>query len=343
MTARIVTLGEIMLRLTPPNLELLLQSPVIDTTFGGGESNTAVSLAKLGLDVAFVTALPNNPIGDACINFLSGYGVDPSLIQRTGDRIGVYFVELGANQRPSQVVYDRAHSAIAQVTADSFDWDSIFDGVSWLHVTGITPAISQSAADLTLAAVQAAHANKVIISCDTSYRAKLWQYGKTPNQFMPLIAQYVNMLFANLEDCQLSYGVQLTEAEVEDQSEPERNQRIAEKMFAAFPNLKYQVFTHREGFSASHNAWGASLYNGNALLSSRHYDIPDIVDRLGGGDALAAGLIYGFLKGMNDQDTLEFATAAACLKHSVPRDVNLVSISEIEKLSKGDASGRVQR
>lgn len=343
MTGRIITLGEIMLRLTPPGIERFLQSPELETSFAGGESNTAISLARLGLDVAFITALPDNAIGDACVQFFQSYGVDTSLILRQGERMGVYFVEFGAGQRPSQVIYDRAHSAMAEASPGSFDWDVVFDGVSWFHVTGITPAISQSAADLTLAAVQAAHEHNVNISCDTSYRNKLWQYGKNPIQVMPHIVDYVNMIFANLEDCELSYGLNLTEAETEGKSEAERNHCIAEKMFATFPNLQYQVFTHREGFSARHNAWGASLYNGESLIINPRFDIKHIVDRLGGGDALAAGLIYGLHTGMSDQDALAFAAAAACLKHSIARDINLVSISEIEKLIKGDASGRVQR
>ncbi|VAW34062.1 2-dehydro-3-deoxygluconokinase [hydrothermal vent metagenome] len=300
-------------------------------------------MAQFGLHAALVTALPSNPIGDDCIRFLRGYRVDTSLIQRRGERIGIYFLEAGANQRPSQVIYDRAHSAIAEANADSFDWDAIFDGASWLHVTGITPAISQSAADLTLTAVQKAQAHNVTISCDTSYRSKLWQYGKRPIQVMPHIAQYVNMLFANREDCQLSYGVQLSEAEAEGLSEAEQNQRIAEKMFATFPQLCYQVFTHREGFSASHNAWQASLYNSRSFITSRRYDITHIVDRVGGGDALVAGLIYGLSTGMSDEESLEFAAAAACLKHTIPGDINLVSVAEIKQLRKEDVSGRVQR
>ncbi len=343
MNGRIIALGEVMLRLSPPGFERLLQSPVLETTFGGGESNTAVSLAQLGLHAALVTALPNNPLGEACIRFLSGYGVDTSLIQRGGQRMGLYFLEAGASQRPSQVIYDRAHSAMAEAAADSFDWDAIFAGASWLHITGITPAISQSAADLVLTAVQAAHAHNVTISCDTSYRSKLWQYGKEPIEVMPHIAQYVNMLFANQEDCQLSYGVQLSQAEVEGKSEAERNQQIAEKMFATFPQLRYQIFTHREGFSASHNAWQASLYNGRSLITSRRYNITHIVDRVGGGDAFAAGLIYGLSTGMRDKESLEFAAAAACLKHSIPGDINLVSVAEINQLLKEDVSGRVQR
>jgi len=343
MTGKIVALGEVMLRLTPQGVGRFFQTPALEPSFGGGESNTAASLARLGLDVAYVTALPDNPIGDAVVRFLREHGVDTSFILRQGDRLGVYFVEFGAGQRPSQVVYDRAHSAIAEAPAAAFEWDRIFEGASWLHVTGITPAISRSAADLTLAAVRAAHAHGVRISCDTSYRNKLWQYGVAPIEIMPEIARYANLLYANLEDCSLSYGVALQDSETRGLDEAGQNRRIAEKMFARFPNLQVQVFTHRQGFSARHNAWGASLYNGEELIEGPRYDIARIVDRLGGGDALAAGLIYGFHTGMSDREALAFASAAACLKHSIHMDVNRVYKSEIEKLMLGDASGRVQR
>ncbi len=340
---RIITLGEIMLRLTPPDLERYLQSPRFDATFGGGESNTAVSLAHLGLDVAFVTALPANPIGDACIRFLRQYGVDTSLIHRGGERMGIYFLEVGANQRPSQVVYDRANSAISQVDQTAFDWDRIFSGASWFHITGITAAISQSAADVAIAACHAAAERRITISCDTSYRSKLWQYGKEPVDIMPTIAQHTNVLFANLDDCAFSYGVALTEDEMAGKSELDCNQMIGERMFSQFSSLRYQLFSHREGFSASHNAWGASMYNGRSLLTSPRYDITHIVDRVGGGDAFAAGLIYGLSTGFNDQLILDFAAASATLKHSIPGDVNLVTVPEIMQLMEGNVSGRVQR
>ncbi|MFK7800031.1 MAG: PfkB family carbohydrate kinase [Anaerolineae bacterium] len=343
MKGKIVCLGEIMLRLSPPRLERLFQSPVLDTTFGGGEANTAASLAQFEIDVSFVTALPANPIGDACVRFLRSFGVNTSQIQRSGDRIGIYYLESGANQRPTQVVYDRSNSAIADADPSSFDWDEIFADASWLHVTGITPAISQTAADLTLAACAAASDKGMMISVDTSHRAKLWQYGVAPQEIMPKIAQFANILFANLHDCAFSYGVDLDESVKVGKGEDELNRLIGAKMFETFPSLKYQVFTHREGFSASHNAWAASVFDGQKIVRSPRYDMTHIVDRVGGGDAFAAGLIYGFHKGMGTQKALDFGAAAACLKHSVPGDVNYATVAEVEQLMGGDGSGRVQR
>ncbi len=343
MSGRVIALGEVMLRLTPPQGERFFQSPHLEPSFGGGESNTAAFLARMGLDVSFVTALPDNAIGDACIEFFRGHGVDTSLIRRQGERLGTYFVEFGAGQRPTRVVYDRAHSAIAEAAADHFDWEAVFAGAGWFHITGITPAISRSGADLALAAVRAAHARQVPISCDTSYRQKLWHYGKAPIEVMPGLAESVQMLFANEEDCDQTYGVRLAPEEAAGMDVAARNRRIGEKMFARFPNLRYLVFTHREGVGARQTRWGASVYNGEAYLTSARYPINHIVDRLGGGDALAAGLIYGLLTGMSDQQALDFGAAAACLKHSIARDINLVTRAEIEKLVVGDASGRVQR
>lgn len=343
MSGRIVTLGEIMLRLKPPGFERYFQSPSFEVTFGGGEANTAVSLAQFGLDAAFVSALPANPIGDACIRFLRSFGVDTSLIQRSGKRMGIYFVEGGAMQRPTQVIYDRTDSAMSLATADSFDWDKIFAGCSFFHVTGITAAISQSGADVALAAVKAAHERNVTVCCDTSYRSKLWQYGKAPSDVMPSIAEYVNVLYANLDDCRLSYGVEVTLEEIKGKIEADQNKLIAEKMFATFPNLQYQIFSHREGLSASHNRWGASLFNGQEIVASKRYDMTHIVDRVGGGDAFAAGIIYGLYHQLNDQETIDFAAAAGCLKHSVPGDVGIATVEEVRQLMSEDVAGRVQR
>lgn len=343
MNGKIVCLGEVMLRLSPPKQERLLQSPTLEATFGGGEANTAASLAQFGANVAFVSALPPNSIGDVCMRFLRGFGVDVSGVQRQGERMGIYYLESGANQRPTQVIYDRSHSAISEIDPAVFDWDMIFSGASWLHITGITPAISQSGADLTLAACAAASDKGLMISCDTSHRSKLWRYGASPQDVMPKIAQCVNVLFANLHDCSFSYGVDLEASVKENKDENELNHLIGSKMFETFPNLKYQVFTHREGFSASHNAWGASVFDGETMVRSLRYDITDIVDRVGGGDAFAAGLIYGLYRGMGTQAALDFGAAAACLKHSVPGDVNYTTVAEVEQLMAGDGSGRVQR
>ncbi|MCB0044606.1 MAG: sugar kinase [Caldilineaceae bacterium] len=348
MHKRVVTLGEIMLRLKAPGFERFFQSPLLEATFGGGEGNVAVSLANFGLDVSFVSALPDNPIADAAVRFLRAYGVDAGHIQRSGERMGIYFLEGGANQRPSNVVYDRAHSAIAVARADSFDWDAIFEDAGWFHITGITPALSESAAALSLTAVQAAQARGVTVSCDYNFRKKLWQYGKRAPEVMTELVKYVDVGIANEEDCQKSLGIALDEGDYEHavatgELDTARYEALAGKMFAAFPNLKYQAITLRESFSASYNGWSACLYDGANFMLSRRYAITDIVDRVGGGDSFAAGLIYGLHTGMADEDALNYAVAASCLKHSIPGDANLVSVSEVERLMQGDASGRVQR
>lgn len=348
MTTKIVTLGEIMLRLKAPGVERFFQSPAFEATFGGGEGNVALSLANFGLDVAFVTALPKNPLADACIRFLRGYGVDTRHIWRGGERMGIYFLEGGANQRASNVVYDRANSAIAAVPADSFDWDAIFDGAGWFHITGITPALSEAAAALALTAVQTAQSRHITVSCDYNFRKKLWQYGKTAPEVMGELVQYVDVGIANEEDCQKSLGVKLEEGDWETavtsgELDTARYEALAKKMFETFPNLKMQAITLRQSYSADHNGWSACLYDGERFHLSRRYDITDIVDRVGGGDSFAAGLIYGLHTGMAHEDALNFAVAASCLKHSILGDVNLVTVPEVERLRQGDASGRVQR
>ena len=348
MNKRVVTLGEIMLRLKSPGFERFFQTPTFEATFGGGEGNVAISLANYGLDVSFVTALPANPIADACIRFLRGYGVDTSLIQRSGERMGTYYLEGGANQRPSNVVYDRANSAIATASADSFDWDAVFAGAGWFHITGITPALSETAASLSLAAAKAAQERGVTVSCDYNFRKKLWKYGKTAPEVMTELVKYVDVGIANEEDCQRSLGVSVTEGDWEHavssgELDTAKYEALAQRMFDTFPNLKYQAITLRESFSASHNGWSACLYNGDIFYLSRHYDITHMVDRVGGGDSFAAGLIYGLHSGMADEDALNYAVAASCLKHSISGDVNLVTVPEVERLMKGDASGRVQR
>lgn len=348
MTGRIITLGEIMVRLKPPGLERFLQSPIFEATFGGGEANVAVSLANYGLDVAFVTALPKNPIADACIAYLRSRGVDTSLIVRSGARMGIYFLEAGANQRPSQVIYDRANSAIATADTQSLDWDRIFDSASWFHITGITPALSQSAAELSLKAVQEAKERGLTVSCDYNYRKKLWKYGKTAPEVMTELVRYVDVGIANEEDCQRSLGISVKAGDWEQEVEageldPAKYRALCEKVLEAFPNLKYQAITLRESYSADHNGWSACLHNREEFSLSTRYEITDIVDRVGGGDAFAAGLTYGLITGMDDKTALEFAVAASCLKHSIPGDVNLVTVDEVKRLMRGEASGRVQR
>ncbi len=348
MTGRIVTLGEIMLRLKPPGFERFFQSPVLEATFGGGEGNVAISLAIFGLDVAFVTALPKNPIAEACLRFLRGYGVNTDFIQRSGERMGIYFLENGANQRPSKVVYDRALASISTATAASFNWDAIFAGAGWFHITGITPAISATAAELSLAAVKAARERGITVSCDYNFRKNLWKYGQPAPAVMRELVNFVDVGIANEEDCQLSLGVSLSEGDWEravtsGELDTRRYEALAKKMLATFPNLKYQAITLRQSYSADHNGWSACLYNGREFWVSRRYDITDIVDRVGGGDAFAAGLIYGLHTGLPAADALEFGVAASCLKHSIGGDMNLATLDEVKNLMRGDASGRVQR
>ena len=348
MTKKVVTLGEVLLRLKAPDCERFFQSPSFDATFGGGEGNVALSVSNFGLDAAFVTAIPANPIGDACIRFLLGYGVDTQFIQRQGERLGIYFLEAGANQRPSNVIYDRANSAIATARIDDFDWTAIFSEAGWFHITGITPALSETAAELALAAVKAAKKHGVTVSCDYNYRRKLWKYGKTAPEVMRELVQYVDVGIANEEDCQRSLGVSVSEGDWEEsvttgELDTSKYEALAKKMFDEFPNLKYQAITLRESISACHNGWSACLFNGKDFLLSQRYDITDIVDRVGGGDSFASGLIFGLHTGKNDEDALSFAAAASCLKHSILGDVNLATLEEVERLAGGDASGRVQR
>ena len=349
MSKRIITFGEVMLRLKSPGLERFFQSPMLEATFGGGEANVAVSLANYGADAAFVTAIPANAIGDACIADLRGLGVDTSLIARTGDRLGIYYLESGTNQRPSVVVYDRTGSSIATAAVGTFDWNKIFTGADWFHVTGITPAISQSAADLTLDAVKKAKELGLTISCDYNFRKKLWKYGKTSQEVMREVVKYVDVGIANEEDCQKSLGVSVESGASTDKMvesgklDVDHYKALAEKVMETFPNLKKQTITLRESFSANHNGWAACLHNGKEFFVSRHYDIQNILDRVGGGDSFAGGLIYGLTSDMDDETALNFATAASCLKHSISGDFNRVKVSEVEKLMKGDVSGRVQR
>jgi len=348
VSGRVIAFGEVMLRLKSPGFERLLQSPVLEATFGGGEANVAVSLANFGLDVAYVSVLPQNAIADACIAYLRSRGVDTSLIVRGGERMGIYFLEAGAAQRPSQVLYDRAHSAIASADPQSLDWERIFDGASWFHVTGITPAISQNAADLSLKAVQVAKAKGLTVSCDYNYRKNLWKYGQAAPQVMAELVRQVDVGIANEEDCQRALGISVEagdwQRKVEaGQLDPDQYRALCEKVLGTFPNLKVQAITLRESISADHNGWSACLHNGREFFLSTRYDITDIVDRVGSGDAFAAGLIYGLVTGADDETALNFAVAASCLKHSIPGDFNRVSVGEVERLMAGEASGRVQR
>ena len=340
----VVTFGEVMLRLKSPAHELLFQSPVLEATFGGAEANVAVSLANYGVPVAFATAIPANAVGEACMGELRRFGVDTRHIRRQGDRIGIYFLEAGANQRPSKVTYDRSGSAIATAKSGDFDWDTILDGAKWFHVTGVTPAISASAAELAIEGARRAREKGITVSCDYNYRKNLWKYGKKAPDVMRELVKHVHVGIANEEDCQKALGVDIEVDVHSGELETERYKAIAERVLEEFPNLERQVITLRESRSADTNGWSAVMHNRKEFLTSRHYEITDIVDRVGGGDSFGGGLIYGLLAYPgDDQKALEFATAASCLKHSIIGDFNRVSVPDVETLMKGDASGRVQR
>ena len=340
--AKVVTFGEIMLRLKSPAYERFFQSPSLEATFGGGEANVSVSLANYGMDTRFVTVLPRNDIGEACIRELRGFGVDTSSIVRKDGRMGIYFLETGAVQRPSKVIYDRAGSAIAEAKPGDIDWDKAFDGATWFHLTGITPAISQGAADLSL---EAAKARGIHVSCDLNYRKNLWKYGKRADEMMTELVKYVDTVIANEEDFQKSLCLSVESAASVEEGElnVDNYKAIASLAMQTYPNIKRVAITLRESKSANHNDWRACLYNGKDFFLSRKYAITDIVDRVGGGDSFGGGLIYGLNTYDDEKTALEFAVAASCLKHTIIGDYNRVTVSEVERLMKGSGTGRVQR
>jgi 2-dehydro-3-deoxygluconokinase len=343
MNKKIVTFGEIMLRLAPPGLEKFLQTPQFVATFGGGEANVAVSLAQFGMDAVYVTALPENPIADACVAELRRFGVDTSQIVRGKGRLGIYFLEGGANQRPSKVVYDRAGSTIALAKRGDIRWDDVFADARWLHITGITPAISATAAELSLESVQKARALGLTVSCDLNYRKNLWKYGKTATEVMRELVKYVDIAIANEEDVQMSLGIQADVDVHSGELDRAQYEKVAAKVLDAYPEMKGIAITLRESKSASHNGWSACFHNRKEFMLSRHYEITHIVDRVGGGDSFAGGLIYGLAKLDSHQEALEFAVAASCLKHSVLGDFNRCTVDDVKALLKGGGSGRVQR
>ena len=340
---KVLTFGEIMLRLKAPGHERFFQSPSLEATFGGGEANVAVSLANYGMDAAFLTVLPKNDIAEACIRELRYFGVDTSRILRGEGRMGIYYLEGGANQLPSKVVYDRAYSAIALAKPGDIDWDKAFDGVDWFHITGITPAISETAMELSLESVAEAKKRGITVSCDLNYRKNLWKYGKAASEVMNKLAESVDVAIANEEDVQRSLGI-TADVDVESGAlDREKYRVLGNKVLAAFPNMKLIAITRRESHSADHNGWAACLNDGEHFYVSKKYEIRDIIDRVGGGDSFAGGLIYGLNHYTDRQQALEFAVAASCLKHSVIGDFNRVSVSDVEKLASGDGTGRVQR
>jgi 2-dehydro-3-deoxygluconokinase len=340
---KIITFGEIMLRLKAPGSERLLQGSFLEATFGGGEANVAVGLARFGMDVAFVSLIPPNRIGDVCIAELRKQGVETSHVIRKGKRLGIYFLEAGANQRPSLIIYDRAHSAIAEAVRGEVSWDEVFAGAGWFHITGITPAISESAALLSLEAVLKAKERGLTVSCDLNYRKNLWKYGRTAQEVMTEIVKHTDLVMANEEDCQKALGVS-ADADVESgKVEADHYRKLTDRVLEQFPDLRKIAVTLRESHSADHNGWSAVLNNRDEFLVSRQYEIRNIVDRVGSGDSFAAGLIYGLQALKSDREALEFAVAASCLKHSIPGDLPLLSVEEVQGLVGGAGSGRVQR
>ena len=344
---RVITFGEIMLRLSTPGYLRFSQARQFDATFGGGEANVAVSLANYGIDAAFITRLPDNDIARACIKDLRSYGVDTSGIVFGGDRVGIYFLETGAVARPSKVVYDRAGSAIATIQPGMIDWKKVFEGADWFHWTGITPALSQGAADVCLEAIKAANALGVKVSCDLNYRKNLWKYGKTAGEVMPSLVEGCDIILGNEEDADKVFGIKPEGFDVTatggaiDQG---RFRSVGEQLMKRFPRAKKVIITLRGSINANHNTWGDVLWDGARLYESPRYDITHIVDRVGGGDSFMGGLIYGLLSYPgDDQKALNFAVAASCLKHTIFGDYNQVTVAEVENLMKGDASGRVAR
>jgi 2-dehydro-3-deoxygluconokinase len=342
---KIITLGEIMLRLSPPNQLRFGQARTFDVTYGGGESNVAVSLANYGLETEHITRLPQNDMGESCLQYLRQYGVGTGYILRGGNRLGIYFLENGAVMRGSQVIYDRADSSFATISPSMFDWKTIFGDAAWFHWTGITPAVSAGAAAVCLEAVKTARKMGITISCDLNYRAKLWKWGKTAPEVMEELVSYCDVAIGNEEDAEKVFGIQAPETNItQGKVTAEKYQFVCEALANKFEKLKTIAITLRSSISASHNTWSATLWQSGRIYSGPIYDITHIVDRVGSGDSFMGGLIYGLMTHPSDpQRALNFAIAASALKHTIFGDFNLVSVSEVEKLMKGDGSGRVSR
>lgn len=339
----IAAFGEIMLKLSAPGKKRFFQSPAFQATFGGAEANVAVSLARYGHDVRYISVVPDNPIGEACVAELKRHGVKTEYILKQGMRLGIYFAESGSDQRPSRIVYDRQNSALSEAKPGHIDWEQILEGVDWFHSSGITPAISESAAELSYEAVKFARTKGIIVSLDLNFRAKLWKWGKAAPEVMREIIKYADIGIANEEDCQKSLGVKADVDVRKGRLDLKAYEKLTEDVLAQFPNLTHIAITMRESYSADHNGWSAVLRNKNEFLTGPKYDIRDIVDRVGSGDAFAAALIHGLSVLSEENEALEFAVAASCLKHSIPGDFNLVTEKEVLDLMRGNVSGRVQR
>ncbi len=343
---KVVTFGEIMLRLSSPGYQRFIQSNNLNATFGGGEANVAVSLSNYGIPTDFVTRLPKNDIADWCISDLRKYNVGTNNIQRGGDRVGIYFLETGAVARASKVVYDRAGSAIAEIKPGMINWREIFKDAQWFHWTGITPALSQGAADACLEAIKIANEMGVTVSTDLNYRKNLWKYGKTADQVMPVLVEGCDIILGNEEDAEKVFGIKpegFDVAHTGGEVNAAEFESVCTQMMKKFPRAKKVIITLRGSINANHNTWGGCLYS-DKLYQSKRYDISHIVDRVGGGDSFMGGLVYGLITyPQDDQKALEFAVAASCLKHTIYGDYNLVTVSEVQNLMKGDGSGRVSR
>ncbi len=342
---KIVTFGEIMLRLAPPDFLRFSQSSYLESTFGGGEANVVVSCANYGLEAVFVTRLPQNDIAGWCVKMLKSHGVDTGKIIYGGERMGIYFLETGAVSRGSKVVYDRAHSAISEIQPGMIDWDSVLEGADWFHWTGITPAISQGAADVCREAIEKANEKGITVSCDLNFRKKLWKYGKSAGEVMEGLVAGCDIILGNEDDAEKVFGIHPENVDVtKGKVEGAAYESVARQLMQKFPKAKKVIITLRGSISASHNTWSGVLWDGGRLYQAPAYEITHIVDRVGGGDSFMGGLIYGLLTYKDDdQKALDFAVAASCLKHTIKGDFNLVTVEEVEKLMGGDASGRVSR
>ena len=342
---KVVTFGEILLRLSTPGFLRFKQVRSFDAVFGGGESNVSVSLAQFGVETDFVTRLPENDLGDACIAYLKSFGVGTDKIIRGGGRIGIYFLECGAMQRGSKVIYDRDGSSIAAIQKGMINWDEVFKDADWFHWTGITPAISEGLCDVCLEGIVKAHEKGLTISCDLNYRSKLWKWGKKASEIMPELVKHCDIAIGNEEDAEKVFDIKAPDTDVVLGNVKARNyQFVAEAMKKKFPNLKMVAITLRGSINANHNTWSGIAFDGSRFCVGHTFDITHIVDRVGGGDAFCSGLIYGLRTYGNDlQKALDFAVSASCLKHSIFGDFNMVSVEEVEKLMKGEISGRVSR
>ncbi len=340
---KVITFGEILLRLKTPGYERFFQSQTLEATFGGAEANVAASLSNYGLMASHVTAMPDNEISEASIGELRRFGVETDFINKQGERLGTYYLEVGAPQPPSRVIYDRAYSSLSQAKVGDFNWEEIFEGATWFHTSGITPAISQSAADLTLEAMKQAQKMGLTVSLDLNFRGKLWNYGKTARDVMPELAVNADIVIAGREDCQKCLGVDVDITAEEDISVLGHFEALSEKMLIVFPNLNSLAITLRQSISANYHRWSACMRDSEGFYSTDIYKIKNIIDRVGGGDSFASGLIYGLNSYEGKQEALEFAVAASCLKHSIPGDINRISVDEVVSLMQGASTGRVQR